>query len=193
MSISPPQDDKLSGFLSDRPSFKLYAAAQHLNNLKSLEVKHESLVATRARLKVEMEIDCFLTQIVGAVDSILVRINEKLELGIPINRADFDHVKSALSAKTKKIDLLSDLDKAREYSNWYWQLNESRNHSLHRALIPKFVAVGPHPIRVYFKKDPRNPDTSPPMELEIIPYLEQCLTNVEQLIDRIRSNEPLLN
>jgi hypothetical protein len=188
------EDDRLlSSFLSDRPKFKLYAAAQHLNKLKSIKARHESLVAPKARIQAEIQIDSFLEQILGAVQSLFVQINEKLDLGIPIAQLDFGCVQSALSAKTKKIDLLSDLDRARQYGNWYWQLIELRDYSMRASLIPKLVVVGPHdPAMIFFKKDPRDPDNSPPMELEVIPYFEQCLSSMERLIERIRNSDPML-
>jgi hypothetical protein len=37
---------------------------------------------------------------------------------------------SELSSKTKKIDLLTELSKARQHSNWYWSIIESKNYSL---------------------------------------------------------------
>jgi hypothetical protein len=187
------EDDRLSAFLSDRPKFKLYAAAQHLNNLRSIEARHESLVAPKARIQAEIQIDSFLEQILGAVQSLFVQINEKLDLGIPIEQLDFGRVQSALSAKTKKIDLLSDLDRARQYGNWYWQLIELRDYSMRASLIAKLVVVGPDdPAMIFFKKDPRDPDNSPPMELEVIPYFEQCLSSMERLIERIRNSDPML-
>jgi hypothetical protein len=187
------EDDRLSSFLSDRPKFKLYAAAQHLNNLRSIEARHESLVAPKARIQAEIQIDSFLEQILGAVQSLFVQINEKLDLGIPIEQLDFGRVQSALSAKTKKIDLLLDLDRARQYGKWYWQLIELRDYSMRASLIAKLVVVGPDdPAMIFFKKDPRDPDNSPPMELEVIPYFEQCLSSMERLIERIRNSDPML-
>jgi hypothetical protein len=187
------EDDRLSSFLSDRPKFKLYAAAQHLNKLRSIEARHESLVAPKARIQAEIQIDSFLEQILGAVQSLFVQINEKLDLGIPIEQLDFGRVQSALSAKTKKIDLLLDLDRARQYGNWYWQLIELRDYSMRASLIAKLVVVGPDdPAMIFFKKDPRDPDNSPPMDLEVIPYFEQCLSSMERLIERIRNSDPML-
>jgi hypothetical protein len=187
----PPQEDRLSHFLSDRPKFKLYAAAQHLNNLRSIEARHESLVAPKARIPAEMEIDSYLDQMLGAVHSLFVQINEKLDLGITVDQLDFGRVQSALSAKTKKIALLSDLDRARQRGGWYWHLVELRNCSMLMS-FSRIVVEGQNPTMTYFKTDPRDPDGSSTMDLEVIPYLEQCLSSMEQLIDKIRSNDPML-
>jgi hypothetical protein len=186
-----PEDDRLSRFLSDRPKFRLYAAAQHLANLKSIRARHEGLLAPKARIPAEMEIDSFLDQIVGAVHSLFVQIDEKLDLGITVDQLDFGRVQSALSAKTKKIGLLSDLDRARQQGSWYWHLVELRNCSM-RTSFSKILVEGPDPAIIYFKTDPRDPEGSSAMDLEVIPYLEQCLSSMEQLIDRIRSSDPML-
>jgi hypothetical protein len=191
MADTPGEDDRLSRFLSDRPKFKLYAAAQHLNNLKSIEARHESLVAPKARIPAEMEIDSFLDQMLGAVQSLFIQINEKLDLGITVDQLDFGRMQSALSAKTKKIGLLSDLDRARQHGSWYWHLVELRNCSM-RESFSRIVVEGPDSATIYFKKDPRDPDGSLAMDIEVIPYLEQCLSSMEQLIDRIRSSDPML-
>jgi hypothetical protein len=191
MMVDAPEEDRLSRFLSDRPKFKLYAAAQHLNNLKSIEVRHESLVAPKARIPAEMEIDSFLDQMLGAVLALFVQINEELDLGIAVDQLDFGHMQSALSAKTKKIGLLSDLDRARQYGGWYWHLVELRNCSV-RMSFSRTVVKGPDPAMLYFKIDPRDLDRSSAMDLEVIPYLERCLSSMEQLIDKIRSSDPVL-
>src|SRR5690242_13274905 len=121
--------DGLSLFLSDRPRFKLYSAGRHLYNLKSLEEKYGNIAVIQARLQVEMEIDSFFAEIIGAVNSLLLKINEKFELGLDNNQADFERVQSGLSSRTKKIDLLAELDAARQHGNWYWQIVELQNYS----------------------------------------------------------------
>ena len=194
------REDGLTLFLQDRPRFKLYSAGRHLYNLKSLEQKYISIVAPEARIQAEIEIDCFLTEIIEAVAALLAQINEKLDWGLDINETDFETVQSGLSSKTKKIDLLSDIDAARQYGNWYWQLEELKNYSLHGSLLSKSITTtipsNPssfhHLSQIYFKKDPHNPDLSLPMDLEIVPYLQLCLEKAEELIERIRSKEPML-
>ena len=182
--------------LSDRVKFKLYTTEQHLKKLKDLEEKYGSLAATEARVPAEMEIDCFFSQIIGAVDSFLVQINDKLGLHIPINEVEFSRLQSELSAKTKKIGLLTNLDKARRHGCWYWLLNEFRNHSLHTTLIPKLiekeVGMDAEDTKVYFKKDLRDIKSPQMEEEEVIPYLEKNLQQVKDLIDDIKEKEQLL-
>jgi len=187
------ENDALSLFLSDRPRFKLYSAGRYLLNLKSLEQKYGSISTAQSILQVEMELDCFLAEIIGAVDSLLVQINARFDLGLDINQVDFERVQSGLSSRTKKIDLLSELDVARRHGNWYWQIIELRNYSLRGSLMSKSAIIGIHTSsRVHFRKDPRNPGASPPMDLEVVPYLQQCLNKAEELIERIRSKESVL-
>ena len=189
------KDNGLSLFLSDRPRFKLYCAGRHLFNLKSLEQKYGSITAIEARMQAEIEIDCILAEIASAVDSLLFQINKKFDLGLDISQTDFERVQSGLSSRTKKIDLLAELDAARQHGNWYWQIIELKNYSLHGSLISE-SAIGYSfsysSSRVHFKRDPRKPALSPPMDLEIVPYLQQCLSRAEELIERIRSKESIL-
>jgi hypothetical protein len=77
-----------------------------------------------------MEIDSFLCQMIGTVDSLLFRINDTFSLMIPADRIEIDKIQSALSAETKSIDLLNDLDRANQYGNWYWTIKQLRNYSL---------------------------------------------------------------
>lgn len=72
--------------LSDRVNFKLFAAEQHLNKLRKIEKNYGGIMGNR-RVYAEIEIDCFFAQIIGTKDSLLVQINEKLGLGLPIEEA----------------------------------------------------------------------------------------------------------
>ena len=185
---SPEDDDGFSIFLSDRPRFKLYSAGRHLSNLKILEQRYHSIAAIQAKMQAEVEIDGFLAQIIGAVDSLLVQINQKFDLGLDTSETDFERVQSGLSSRTKKIDLLGELDEARRYGNWYWQIVELANYSLRGSLMSR-SAIIPSSSGVHFRKDPRNPALSPPMDLDVPSYLQQCLSKTEELIERIRSKE----
>jgi len=86
---------RIKRLLNDRVEFKLYAAEQHLDRLKEIENAYGDIAKNNARIEVEMEVDCFYSQLVGAVDSLLFQINDKLDLGIPVNRVNFADVQSA--------------------------------------------------------------------------------------------------
>jgi hypothetical protein len=185
--------------LNDRVEFKLYAAEQHLNRLIEIENACGDIAKENARIEVEMEVDCFLSQLVGAVDSLLFQINDRLDLGIPQDHVNFANVQSALSAKTKEIDLLSPLDRARQHGNWYYMLSELRNQLVHKTFLRKVIMpihdFQPKPRQVRFLNVLRefqdnNPDHI--MDMEVIQYLEKSLQRVRELIYSIRASEPLL-
>jgi len=184
--------------LNDRVEFKLYAAEQHLNKLKEIENAYGDIAKDNARIEVEMEADCFLSQLVGAVDSLLFQINDRLDLGLPTDRVNFSDVQSALSAKTKKIDLLSPLDRARQHGNWYYMLSELRNQLVYRTFLKKAIpehAFPQKPRQVRFLNVLREFEGNPfghIMDMEIIQYLEKSLHQVRELIFSIRGSEPLL-
>jgi hypothetical protein len=183
--------------LNDRVEFKLYAAEQHLSKLKEIENAYGDIAKDKARIEVEMEVDCFLSQLVGAVDSLLFQINDRLDLGIPTDRVNFANVQSALSAKTKKIDLLSPLDGARQHGNWYYMLSELRNQLVYRTFLKKVIPEHAFPQKarqVRFLNVLREFEGNPfyhIMDMEIIQYLEKSLQQVRELIFSIRGSEPL--
>jgi hypothetical protein len=163
---------------TDRINFKLHACRQHLRNLQDIELKYNSLTSNDVRISAEMEIDSFLYQMIGTVDSLLFKINDKFGLMIPSHRIEIDKIQSALSAETKSIDLLNDLDRANQYGNWYWTIKQLRNYSLGNSLISE---QGFEALANYTKTN-----------MEIIPYFEQSLQYLEELIDSIRKREPKL-
>ncbi|AIC16076.1 hypothetical protein [Nitrososphaera viennensis] len=183
--------------LHDRVEFRLYAAEQHLNRLKEIG---DDIAKDNARIEVEMEIDCFLSHLMGAVDSLLFEINNKLELGIRPYDVSFANVQSALSAKTKKIDLLGELDEARQHGKWYALLDELRNQSVHTTFLKKTTTVkgfsGEH-SELRFMKVQRDSEGDNMFEqtivnVEVMPYLEKSLQQIRELIYHIRTKEPLL-
>ena len=98
-------------------------------------MKYNDLTLSDVRMSVEMEIDSFLYQMIGTVDSLLFKINDKFDLMIPSDRIEIDKIQSALSAETKSIDLLNDLDETNQYNNWYWIIKQLKNYSLGNLLI----------------------------------------------------------
>lgn len=176
-----PIDDDSNGILLDRVEFKLYAAQCHLNNLRSLEDKcfNNNAIGDTSIRQIEVEIDCFLVQIVAVIDTLLVQINNELGLGIAIEKVDLSTVQSALNAKTKDIDLLSELHKVSDYNNWFWLLRKLRNESMYRNLLSG------NQQKLTLKLDEN-------MDKALIEYYENNLQSVRELVSRIRSKEPLL-
>jgi hypothetical protein len=201
MTSVSDDEEHIKMLLDDRVEFKLYAAEQHLNRLKEIENVYGDIAQYNARIEVEMEVDCFLSQLVGAMDSLLFQINDRLDLGIPTDRVNFSNVQSALSAKTKKIDLLSPLDRGRQHGNWYYMLSELRNQLVYRTFLKKVIIpihdVPPKPRQVRFLNVLRefeevNPSDDNIMDMEVIQYLEKSLQQVRELISSIRAGEPFL-
>ena len=101
-------------FQTDRISFKLFSCQLHLKNLKDFELKYKVLPSSDVRISMEMEIESFISQMIGTVDSLLFKINNKFRLSIPDDSIEIDKVQSALSSETKSFDLLNDLDDANQ-------------------------------------------------------------------------------
>jgi hypothetical protein len=172
-----PSDNEQSK-VRDRISFRLYACGEHLKNLVNIQLRYGKLNSTTARISAEMEIDAFLSQIIGTIDSLLFRVNEAFLLGIPIDRIEIDKVQSGLSAQTKKIDLLAELDQASQHGNWYWLIKQLRNYSLGEFL----VSGQPLLLSNNLKID----------NVKLVTYFEQCLGQLKKLIEGIKLREPLL-
>jgi hypothetical protein len=175
--VSLPIDD-FSKFQTDRISFKLYSCQLHLKNLKDFELKYKDLTSSDVRTSIEMEIDSFIFQMIGTVDSLLFKINNKFRLSIPDDSIEIDKVQSALSAETKSFDLLNDLNEANQEGNWYWTIKQLRNYSLDNSLISQDAF---ELLANYTKTN-----------MKLIPYFEQSLNHLEKLIENIRIREPML-
>jgi hypothetical protein len=175
-SALPTED--FSKFQNDRISFKLYSCELHLKNLKDFELKYKDLPSSDVRISMEMEIESFISQMIGTVDSLLFKINNKFRLSIPADSIEIDKVQSALSSETKSFDLLNDLNEATQEGNWYWTLKQLRNYSLSNSLISQDAF---ELLANYTKTD-----------MKLIPYFEQSLNHLEKLIENIRIREPML-
>jgi hypothetical protein len=165
-------------FQTDRISFKLYSCQLHLKNLKDLELKYKDLPSSDVRISMEMEIESFISQMIGTVDSLLFKINNKFRLSIPDDSIEIDKVQSALSSETKSFDLLNDLDEANQDGNWYWTIKQLRNYSLDNSLISQDAF---ELLANYTKTN-----------MKLIPYFEQSLNHLQKLIENIRIRETML-
>ena len=195
-------DQQIQELLNDRVKFKLYAAETHLNNLKNIKQTFGNIMG-KGKISAEIEIDNFFAQIIGAKDSLLIQISEKLNLKIPISKVNSSSVNAELKSISKQ-NLLSELNKlASDPTSWFWKLNELRNHSIHRKMLNKHIKVGLYDNintgensnsspEEYFLADPTDPNPTP-MDKQIIEYLEESLENMQNLIESIRSKDPLLN
>jgi hypothetical protein len=77
---------------------------------------------------------------------------------------------------TNAANILKDLTNlVQDKNNWFYLLNELRNHSMHRNMLNKKVAV--HVGSNYSEEFFLNPLTNQSMNISIIEYLEKSLQN----------------
>ena len=151
---------------SDRIIFKMFACEEHLRNLKNINSQHGDLISKDARVDAEMEIDSLISQMIATFDCLLLRIIDNFQLsGIPRDRMEFNKVVSALSAESKGVELAGELQKANQEDNWYWMLKHLRNYSLSGSLL------------------------SPEASLDVIPFFEQAVVQLKELIKNNRMSE----
>lgn len=182
-----------SNFLLDRVEFKLFAAEKHLNNLKEFELNFPNIEKNDVPIQMELEIDCFLAQLLGSLDCLLLLINTKLELGIDSGKVDIATIQSALNARTKNISLLTDLHQASEHNSWLWILKEFRNQTMQRPskevqdLLFEDMSTS---IKEGLKMSIRTSDEY--INKNTIRYFQQSVNRVRELVNSIRMKEPLL-
>lgn len=151
---------------SDRIIFKMFACEEHLKNLKNIKSRHGELISKDARVGAEMEIDSLISQMIATFDCLLLRIIDNFQLsGIPKDRMEFNKVVSALSAESKGVELAGELQNANQEGNWYWMLKHLRNYSLGGSLL------------------------SAEASLDVIPFFEQALVQLKELIKNNRMSE----
>lgn len=154
---------------SDRIIFKLFACEEHLKNIKNIKSQHGDLLSKDARVRAEMEIDSLISQMIGTVDSLLFRINDRFQLtGIQSDRIEIPRVISGLSAQSDGIELAKKLQDANLLGGSYWRFKDLRNYSLSGSLL------------------------SAEASLDVIPYFEQTLVQLKEFIKNIITNEPKL-
>lgn len=180
----------------DRVEFKLYATEHHLNNLKEIEMNYGDITKDVIAIPVEVEIDCFLAQIVGAIDALLIQINIKLDLEIAIEKVDLNTIQSALNSRTKNISLLTEVHQASAYNNWLWLLRELRNQTMYRSPLRRMQDYDPFDgkTRTFISKQQTkfivNPDNY--MNKDLIQYFRESIQRVRELVNTVRMKEPLL-
>lgn len=182
-----------------------------MSNLKELE-KNGSGISSAAvpRVMWEMKIECLLAHLVGAVDALLIRINDKLGLGLkdfqvnssPSRMKEINQRLNSLGKSNLLIPLNDSQDPGDNTENppkdpgWLWILKDLRNQGMHRKLINIHTVASIHEQinsgdswsdknRVYLI-------TNPQTNLEIIPYLEESLVKTRDLIAAIIASEPSL-
>lgn len=182
-----------SNLLLDRVEFKLFAAEKHLNNLKEFELNFPNIEKNDVAIQMELEIDCFLAQLLGSLDCLLLLINTRLELGIDSGKVDIATIQSALNSRTKNISLLTDLHHASEHNSWLWILKEFRNQTMQRPskevqdLLFEDMTTS---IKEGLNMSIRTSDKY--INKNTIRYFQQSVNRVRELVKSIRMKEPLL-
>jgi Cthe_2314-like HEPN len=147
--------------IESRVKFKLYAAEQHLESLKILEQNGSSMQSFKERVK-GGEIESFLYHIVGARDSLLIKINDKLALKLNEKEVYVNTIENMLTQLNEQ-HLLTALRSLNNNSCFQIVLN-LRNESTHRKLINVLFSIGSEKAKVFFVTDPDK-------ELEVIHFL----------------------
>ena len=164
--------------LEDRIEFKFYAAEKHLQILSDMEAKGETPNNSQGRLNWEIEIEELLFHLIGAMDYLL-RINERLNLKLETRKVTAINVCKKLRLK-KRNDLIKELwdllNPRNPVRSWLKILTDLRYTDTHRSIINVSFAGGNR--RITFIEDPKS-------ELEIIPYLDDCIQRMRDLIDNI--------
>jgi hypothetical protein len=124
-------EDEATKLIEDRMEFKLYVADQHLNNLKRLEQKCSNIRLFKERILWEMEIEPFMFHVVGARDSLLVRINDKLGLKLKKEEVNVESIRTKL-VQVNEQNLLTDFDSL-NHDDCFRTIKKLRNQSTHRG------------------------------------------------------------
>jgi len=182
-----------SNLLLDRVEFKIFAAEKHLNNLKEFELNFPNIEKSDVAIQMELEIDCFLAQLLGSLDCLLLLINTRLELGIDLGKVDIATIQSALNSRTKNISLLTDLHQASQHNSWLWILKEFRNQTMQRPskevqdlLFEDMTTSIKEGLNISIRTSDKY------INKNTISYFHQCVNRVRELVKSIRMKEPLL-
>jgi hypothetical protein len=176
----------VKALLENRIEFKFYAAEKHLQALTDMQAKGETPNNSVGRLNWELEIEELLFHLVGAMDCLLVRINERLNLGLENRKVNAINVCKKLRLK-KRNDLIKELwyllNPHNRVRSWLKILTDLRNTGTHRSIINISFAGGN--MNITFVEDPQ-------ADSDIIPYLDDHIQRMRDLIDNIIRKEPLL-
>jgi hypothetical protein len=176
----------VKALLENRIEFKFYAAEKHLQALTDMQAKGETPNNSVGRLNWELEIEELLFHLVGAMDCLLVRINERLNLGLENRKVNAINVCKKLRLK-KRNDLIKELryllNPHNSVRSWLKILTDLRNTGIHRSIINISFAGGN--MNITFVEDPQ-------ADSDIIPYLDDRIQRMRDLIDNIIRKEPLL-
>jgi hypothetical protein len=127
--------------------------------------------------------EAFLAQLFGAYDSFLQEVNQFFGFELSPTQVTLNNLSSKSTLVQKPIfDELTSLVK--DPNSWFGQAKRFRNHTTHvnRVGITYHVG-GPNSGKSMF----RDPSTTQTLEPDILSLLKTWLSEMEQLISRLRS------
>ena len=176
----------VKALLENKIEFKFYAAEKHLQLLTDMQAKGMTPNNSVGRLNWELEIEELLFHLIGAMDCLLVRLNDRLNLKLEFQKVTAVNICKKLRLK-KRNDLIKELwylvNPNNPVRSWLKILTDLRNTGAHRDILKVSSARGN--TRITFVEDPKS-------DLEIIPYLDDRVQRMRDLIDNIIKKEPLL-
>jgi hypothetical protein len=151
-----------------------------------MEAKGETPSDSRARLNWEIEIEELLFHLIGAMDCLLARINERLNLQLETRNLTSINICKKLRLN-KRNDLIKELwdllNPQNPNRSWLKIVTDLRNTDTHSSIVNVRFAKGNMHITLTEDSD---------SNLEIIPYLDDRIQRMRDLIDTIICREPLL-
>lgn len=186
MSIS---EDEAREIFHDRIRFKFYCAEKHLNNLRTFAEAKDSDGKTEffnktfaIRIRWEDETECVLFHLIGALDALLFRMNEKFGFELLPYEITLKKINEKLSKEHK--DLQSLLKPAVEGTDWLYCLMKLRNVGTHRNSLNVRVvrSIGDDSI-------PQITSLRYAPDIDVISFLDESLHKMKQLIDSIIEKE----
>jgi hypothetical protein len=186
MSIS---ENEAREIFHDRIRFKFHCAEQHLNNLKSFaeakdaEGNKEFYNKTYGiRIKWEDETECVLFHLIGALDALLFRMNEKFGFRLLPYEINIKKITENLGKEHKNLQSL--LKPAVEGTDWLYCLIKLRNMGTHRNSLNVRVvrSIGDYSI-------PQITSLRYAPDIDVISFLDESMHKMRQLIDGIIEKE----
>ena len=167
----------------ERVQFKIDAARYFLSRLEELDQKAGSLVGTGIeRYDVELNLDAFLYEVVGALDPLLQEINVAFGLGKNPDEVRMSTIIPKLPKRSQVRKALGKLD--RDVNGWFWKLRKYRNHSAHRKIIGFSIDLVVGGGAVYLHKDPLDPSKGR-ADTEVIQYCQDSVENMKETIENL--------
>lgn len=179
--------DEATTLIDDRIKFKLYAADYYMKQAKGTSPKDP-----RGRIECEMMLENSLFHLYGALDALVIRINEKLQLGFTDPREItletlYDKLKSRKKGEEYLLKdahrLLHHKDGRARKKTWLAEVKEFRNSVTHRTILEfglsatskEFSIAGVHGGIRNTKK------------------IEKSIQKMKKLITKIINKNPLLS